>query len=154
MDLYARPDPIRRSTMTRLATALLLLNLVAGCGGITEQDQELPPIPGPMEITLGFGERHVIVGTVIEVHFEDVPEDSRCPSDAVCVWAGNAVVALTVSNSDEIPVDISLNTNLEPGSARWDGIVLTLLSLAPEPLAEIPIDPEDYVATILLEPAN
>jgi hypothetical protein len=70
------------------------------------------------------------------------------------VWAGNAVVALTVVISDEIPVDISLNTALEPGTARWDGLVLTLLTLAPEPLAETPIDPEDYAATILVEPAN
>ena len=36
----------------------------------------------------------------LQIRFIGVPEDSRCPLDVECVWAGNAKIVLGVSLKD------------------------------------------------------
>lgn len=83
--------------------------------------------------------------------FEDVPEDSRCPVDVVCVWEGNAAVALAATTGD-VQQDIRLNTSSSPAvgprSATVDGYVVELLELAPAPVSDRPIPGWNYRATL------
>ena len=40
------------------------------------------------EFSLSMGQSATIEGQVLRITFEDVIEDSRCPSDVTCIWAG------------------------------------------------------------------
>ena len=57
-------------------------------------------VPLGREFALRPGESVTIQPTGLRVSFQGVVEDSRCPADAICVWAGDAVVALSVGARD------------------------------------------------------
>lgn len=107
------------------------------------------------EFTLTLGEQVRIADANLTIGFHNVPSDSRCPINAMCVWAGNAVVVLGVhvGPPDARPPDLQviLNTFLDPRAAPIDGYVLQLIRLTPEPVAGQP-QPKPYRATLRLVP--
>src|SRR6185312_15051394 len=44
------------------------------------------------EFKLKAGRQVTVKGTKLRIRFVAVENDSRCPSDVTCVWAGNAAV--------------------------------------------------------------
>jgi hypothetical protein len=88
--------------------------------------------------------------------FAGVENDSRCPVDAVCVWAGDATVQFTIgfTNRDIMaPVRLlELHTGSGPRSASGYGYLVILTRLDPEPRAGMTIRPEDYRATVEVQP--
>jgi hypothetical protein len=56
-------------------------------------------VPLDREFSLRPGESATVESTGLRVTFLSVLSDSRCPADAVCVWAGDAVVALSVGRT-------------------------------------------------------
>jgi uncharacterized Zn finger protein len=55
------------------------------------------------EFTLSTGESAAIKGEDLEITFLEVTEDSRCPRNVTCVWAGRAVslVQVAIGNDSE-----------------------------------------------------
>ena len=103
---------------------------------------------------LAQGETAVIAARNMEITFVDVPEDSRCPDDAVCVWAGNALVQLEVVR-DGVELAIGLNTTEGPKSVPVaDDLELALKGLEPMPTTPGPIDKRDYRATLRLRSSD
>jgi hypothetical protein len=96
------------------------------------------------------GGEAVVPGTQVTIDFREVTEDSRCPSNVVCVWEGNGQVALTLSTPSDAR-DVQLNTTSEPRRIEFAGIRIALASLAPYPSGD-PVDPGAYVATFEVEP--
>jgi hypothetical protein len=107
------------------------------------------------EFTLTQGEQVRIADANLTIAFNDVPSDSRCPINAMCIWAGNAVVVLGVhlGPPDARPPDlqVTLNTFLDPRAAPVDGYELQLIRLTPEPVAGEP-QVKPYRATLRLVP--
>lgn len=71
------------------------------------------------EFQLSVRQVALIESESLSITFLDVLEDSRCPSDVVCIWAGNAEVELEVSFREEErfdlkPTSFSLNSYSEP----------------------------------------
>ena len=56
----------------------------------------------------------------LRIGFLDVTEDSRCPANAVCVWAGRANVLLGVVAGDTVPMFYEVQFG---GGAEGDGTV-------------------------------
>jgi len=61
----------------------------------------------------------------VTITFTEIIEDSRCPSDATCIWAGRAKVAVTVSEKGKAkqkrvitfdPTDENSNKSLYEGN--------------------------------------
>ncbi len=74
-------------------------------------------------------------------------EDSRCPQDVNCIWAGNAKVTIKVTNRKGVSKTFELNTNLEPRAVRFDGYEIKLGDVTPYPRSDIRIDKNGYAAT-------
>jgi len=74
-------------------------------------------------------------------------EDSRCPQDANCIWAGNAKVTIRVTTGRGQSRTFDLNTNLKDKSARFDGYEITLGSVSPYPRSNIRINRNGYTAS-------
>lgn len=94
-----------------------------------------------------------VTGTPIRLRFEEVLEDSRCPADVVCVWAGNARIRLIVEAAAE-PAELLLNTGLEPRSAPAEGYLVSLEGVQPATHSARTIQPADYIVTLRVSAGN
>ena len=79
----------------------------------------VPPTPTPMpmpnvhRVEIGLGGSVQLPDQGIGISFDEVVEDSRCPANVVCVWAGEAVIELTVTEAD---TSVVVRPSQEPGS--------------------------------------
>lgn len=83
------------------------------------------------------------LGTTIEIEdllieFVEVLEDSRCPKDVQCVWAGQAKVKLSVTESGMDPefVELVFGSRAKDRTIKKDNFYIEGLSLTPYPTSE------------------
>lgn len=95
---------------------------------------------------VGFGMRvgdEVTIGdSGVTVRFNAVTEDSRCPIDALCVWAGLLRISLTVTFGAQNSRDIEIDTMGQTADAA--GYTFTLVVAKPSRRAAVPVEPGDY----------
>jgi hypothetical protein len=105
----------------------------------------------PAEITVHIGETVIFSG--IEITFNAVIEDSRCPVDVVCPWSGNAAVELAVGPGlgDGPTYHLVLNSDQEPRAGEAWNLSITLLSVHPAPVSTEPIPPDAYEVVLKVE---
>jgi hypothetical protein len=134
--------------MTRflvVAQFLFALSLLsAGCAGHSAGPSQTP-LGQPFELRAGSS---AAVEGGLKVTFERVASDSRCPMDALCVRAGEALVALTISQDGRNAAARELRTDAAGSETSYLGYSIKLLALAPYPRSDRQILPEDYVATL------
>ena len=137
--------------MKKLAVVMtLLLSAIAcmtpsqpgGSGGITPAIQ----VEVGREFDIAVGQEAKVEGTSVVIRFRGVTNDSRCPSNVQCVWAGNAVAGFDLRGAGTS--DGSLNTTLEPKSVRYGGYTISLVGLKPIPRSGSTIPELEYVATL------
>lgn len=141
---------IQSNPMGRFAVLALAAAVAACSSGGTGPTGSGTPAPSGGTLTLDVGDAATLPGTSITLFFQAVTEDSRCPTDVVCVWEGNAQVAVTLASAAG-RLDSRLNTTSEPRRIEFGGVALTLASLAPYPAGQ-PIDPDAYRATFEVDP--
>ena len=124
-----------------MRTRTLAVLLLTACA------PSLTTVPAGTEFELARGETALLAGTAVEVTMLDVVNDSRCPIDAVCVWAGNAEVRFQV-HAGAGDTTVSLHTMQEPKAVTVGGVRLELTSLAPSNHAGSPIPAAEYRARI------
>lgn len=69
----------------------------------------------------------------VRITFLEVVNDSRCPENTTCVWAGNATVRIAVSKGKSVAKTIELNTNTGANAATVYGYKIRLQHLTPRP---------------------
>ena len=91
------------------------------------------------------GQRALIVGENLEISFEDVIEDSRCPRDVICVWAGRVtcMVELTHAGSSYRMALTELGLTDDYSKERYEDYELTF-HVTPYPEAGKKIPPDAY----------
>jgi hypothetical protein len=125
-----------------LRFALLAAGFARCAGSPTEirLDQEFELAPGTTA---------QIAGSDQFITFERVSQDSRCPTEVVCVWAGNAEIRLKVHAADRDSL-LGLNTTVEPHAASVGALRIELRALSPEPHAGSPIQSGTYRARLVV----
>ncbi|WP_343055262.1 hypothetical protein [Sphingomonas aerophila] len=104
------------SAVVKAAACPALLLLLAGCASVR-------PTEGPVRL----GQIAAVSGP--RVRADRVIEDSRCPVNTQCVWAGRLVVRVTVLGglwSRQIDLTLGTPVNVADGQ-------LTLIAATPEP---------------------
>lgn len=104
------------------------------------------------EFEISAGQEAQVRGTSLTIRFVGVTEDSRCPSDVQCVWAGNAIARLALGATATPGMDAGLNTMLDPKSASYAGYRISLTGLRPVPRSGTTIPGASYVATLEVRP--
>ena len=86
-----------------------------------------------------------------QITFDSVLEDSRCPVNAVCKWAGNAKIGFTIAN-EENKASFTLNTHSGrfPRDTTLLGYKISLLDVMPQPHTDSTFTQNDYSATIVI----
>lgn len=102
------------------------------------------------EFTIKIGQHVQVKDTNLKITFTSVAEDSRCPVDVSCVWAGNARLNMEVKKGRKKFAAVFLNTTLNPGEIIFKGYRVKLIKLNPQPKAGIPMDPGTYEATFIV----
>lgn len=101
------------------------------------------------EFTLRSAESVRIAGTDLLVTFDRVTEDSRCPTNVNCIWAGNAVVRLATRVAGVALGPMELHTTtVDKRDAPVDGYRVQLVRLMPTRTEGTTITPDQYVATL------
>lgn len=130
-------------------TGLAVMTLGAAAAGCA-RNAPVEVSPGA-EFELGIGETARVANGDLTITFERVVEDSRCPMDAVCVWAGRATIRLATRSGAADPVPLELSTREGPDAAASGPFTIRLLAIAPPRRARDPGEPGPYRATLRVE---
>jgi hypothetical protein len=126
----------------RLRPVLLLAHFcVVGCAAAPSSTEG---VPLGSEFSLKPGESAEVQSTGLRVTFLGVRSDSRCPADAVCIQAGDAVLALRVGTAE-----VELRSNSAP--ERAVGVYnVRVERVEPYVYSGRPIAPDDYRAVLVV----
>jgi hypothetical protein len=121
-------------------------SITFGCAA--DPSQPSRPLGEPFDLKAGTS---AVLADGLTLTFDRVRTDSRCPLDAICVWAGEAIVVLTLSQSAAAPAERELRTTPALSEASYLSYVIKLVALAPYPRSTQQVPPEDYVATLTVD---
>ncbi len=119
-----------------------------------ESEPSQPTLGKPFR--LEFGQVAILESGGLRIQFLEITEDSRCPIDALCVWAGQVTVLLGISGGDQPPslVEITLEGGKERQAREQIGeYLIEFLALEPHPKSTEQIDMASYVATLAVSSA-
>lgn len=115
------------------APAMLAAFALSGCATIGSAT----PLPDGRDVA--FGQRAMVDGPIVQP--VEVLEDSRCPMNARCIWAGRVRVKMIWwrGNGEKQPFEVTLgeSTPLADGAIRLE-------SVRPEKMTNVTLKPEDY----------
>jgi len=99
-------------------------------------------------IELRYGEIYTGIENKMSIKLDSITEDSRCPYNVECIWAGNAKVKFDFTINNQMS-SFSLNTST---GFRNDTIIsgfrIQLIDLKPYPVYPDSILQKDYRAVI------
>ena len=109
--------------------------LAAGCS-LSNRHETGSLRPGSLTlddtVAVTLGASKVTRDGAVRVSFLEKLNDSRCPIDAVCVWAGDVGAVLLVETI-EVAGQSPVHTAVEPRQLRAGGYEVTLLDMTPYP---------------------
>lgn len=118
---------------------ILILTLVFGSNLQAQQ-----------KVTVGINQQKTVVENKLTIKFASLVEDSRCPTDTNCIWAGNAKIKIVVAKTKSDSKTFELNTNGESQSVNFSGYEIKLVGLSPQPATNIRINRNRYTATFVV----
>jgi hypothetical protein len=135
-----------------LLPAAFLLALLGACEGTAPTvNASVYGVGTDTVFFLRVGEEVRSPDTVMRIGFAGVRNDSRCPVDVVCIWAGDAAVEIGVAFGMGPTVPYVLHTALEPRGVELGNCRITLVEVRPAPVSTSSIPQDQYVAGLRLE---
>ena len=129
--------------------------LIAACAigaalsGCAAMEPTVAAEPG-VAFSLPVGKTAVINGNGTRIRFDEVRNDSRCPADVTCVWAGDAEVVVTISRNGS-PDDTRILSFIPPKNETTSGdLRIHLVDLAPVPRQSDGNAPRAYVVQLVV----
>jgi hypothetical protein len=123
---------MKRMLMTLIALSVLVAAAMAG---------------GRDSVSLRTGQQKRVGHGEIYVKFISVEEDSRCPENARCVWAGNAKIKVKIGFPGGTSKTVFMNTETGPKGDQIGGWAVRLESLTPMPRNGRKTPQSRYMAT-------
>ena len=143
----SRSENLRRSRRFAQASAGLL-TLSLGCAPI----QTAVIVEPGVSFALAPGQTAEVKRADTRITFRQVREDSRCPTDVTCVWAGDAKVDVVISRTG-VPDDARLLSITPPNNeVRVGNLRIVFVGLTPVPRQANANAPKNYLAEFVAEP--
>lgn len=105
------------------------------------------------EFSLRVGQQTAIRGEDLSIEFKSVSNDSRCPTDAQCISAGNAEVNLELTKTGNSPSMVQLNTAGTtgfPDRANYLNYTIRITELRPYRQVDSTIAQADYTGKFIV----
>ena len=128
--------------MYRFIILSLCILLLSACQSPTSQAPQpttLQPTATPavaqmnQPFQLGGGQQISLPDPNLQIKFESVLEDSRCPRSELCVQAGSARVALLITLASGESAQVELSTAPNQETASFDNYTIQLQNVEPYP---------------------
>lgn len=135
-------------TTLRCFLQLGILMSVFDCAPTSSSAVVAPSIGEPF--SLAVGESASVKGANLSLTFTAVTQDSRCPKDANCIVAGEAIVVLEALSGDA-RTDLSFKVPPDGGDAKGlEELTITITELDPQTESGKRIEPASYVAKVVV----
>jgi hypothetical protein len=123
--------------------------IVATLSACAAMEPTIAAEPG-VAFSLPVGKTAAINGNGTRITFTQVREDSRCPTDVTCVWAGDAKIEVTISRNGS-PDDTRILSLTPPNNEASSGdLQIRLVGLTPVPRQSDGNAPRAYVAQLVV----
>lgn len=123
--------------------------VVVAAAGCATVDTAIVAEPGT-EFALPVGKTAALNGTGTRLTFRQVTDDSRCPVDVQCVWAGDAKIELTISRSGS-PDEVRILSLTPPNNETTSGdFRIRFIGLTPVPRQADAGKQRAYVAQLVV----
>lgn len=142
--------------------ALATTAIVTACAGAPSNDPTDGPgglanrnaAALPTSITLAPGSAMEVTQANLKIRFDSIVTDSRCPTDVQCVWAGEAVAALSIGQlAGEMSLRLaSLSTIPGKDTTTAYGKPIKLLKVTPAPDSKNAIAKSAYRIELQVSP--
>ncbi len=139
---------MRAIALLSLLCAVVALGCVTASGESGGMAGQSPVLGNP--VTLKPGERATFQADRLQVRFDRVVSDSRCPKTAQCVWAGEAVIRLSVTLPDKTTKPVDVKTSLTDAATTVGAFQISVNDLMPLPTVEGPVREADYRVTLIV----
>jgi hypothetical protein len=123
--------------------------IIAALSSCAAMEPTVAAEPG-VAFSLPIGKTAAINGSGTRLTFRLVREDSRCPTDVTCIWAGDAKIDVTISrngSSDDIRILSLTPPNNEASSGD---LQIRFVGLTPIPRQADGNAPRAYVAQLVV----
>lgn len=137
---------IRRSTLGAIVTACGLTLAPLGCAPV---ETAITVEPGT-SFSLPVGKTASLRGTDTRLTFREVSQDSRCPIDVVCVWEGDATIAVAISRNGASDETQTMNIRPPNNEITSRNLRIKFVGLAPVP-RQSDKSPRAYVAQFVVD---
>ena len=138
----------RPGTRAAAVLAVLALALVPACRDRVAN----PTVPIPSDFTLAVGQHVTVQPDNAEIGFREVRGDSRCPTNVMCYWQGEAGVQLTLTSAIHQTQQVGISVEGHgSGAAEAMGYRITAVRLDPYPKDAGPIRQSAYRVTLHIE---
>lgn len=101
------------------------------------------------DVVLAMGKRAVFNPGGLEVRFVSIVEDSRCPADATCIWAGRVVARLAIHDASRPTADYDV---VAGEGATVQGFQVRIEKVSPVRTSKKKVAQRDYRVTVRVEP--
>ncbi len=107
---------------TYFVIVLTAFLVASNCGGAYNSQARIDE-----EFSLSVGQRAFIVQENLAIKFKEVLEDSRCPRDVTCIWAGRVTCAIELTKAGVVNELLLSQSGLTNGysSESYDGYELS-----------------------------
>ena len=124
-----------------------LLLAISACAGV----QPAAVVDPGASFMLAPGQTAAVRGTDIRITFRQVREDSRCPVDVTCVWAGDAKIEVTIARNGAADDTRILSITPPKHEAVVGNLRIRFVSLAPVPRQADANVPRKYLAEFVID---
>ena len=103
--------------------------------------------------TLGIGRTAYLAAEDLTITLVEVRDDSRCPANTVCVWAGQVTVELALARRSGPARRLVLTgfpTPEHPLTQASGPLTIRVLAVNPYPSVGAPFPPDDYQVTLIV----
>jgi hypothetical protein len=130
-------------------TAFALLTAAAMAGGCAGRAAAIPATATEEDVRIQVGQTRAFEAEALEIAFDEVTSDSRCPKGETCVSEGDAVAVFAIAAAGHPPARLELHTATKmPSAVGYGDWSIRLEALEPYPVTGRTILPTAYVATI------
>ncbi|MCK9279561.1 MAG: hypothetical protein M0P71_02975 [Melioribacteraceae bacterium] len=112
-------------------------------------EKDLSKASDSLVINLKYGEE-VHLSNYLSLKFDDLLEESRCPIDFNCIWAGNAKIRMYIKEGNG-GKNFELNTGAGVTHDVYGKYDFRIEELTPYPESTIPLNKYSYEATIVIK---
>jgi len=141
-----------------LVSLVLLIVVSVGCNESDKSpilddndDSSLPALGSQFDLKVDQATK--LKSEDISVKLLNVTNDSRCPSDVVCVWAGQVSVTLNITENGKNLGDVTLTLGVSNPDLAVKNIgdySVKVIAVNPYPISTHKIEPSEYIVTLVV----